>query len=151
MISMFHSLSNGEGRVWDPDDVPAEAVDGVGVHVVDPLVGGLPDDDPDPEREVGGHQVDEPEPGEQPEPLHDHGRVDEQEVHLEEGEQSLDLIFYQVFQSYIYCAPLTCSMGWAMTMLSTQSVLFMVACIAISRPMKIRVPRPNTARKLLLI
>ena len=105
MNSMFHSLSNGEGRVWDPDDVPAEAVDGVGVDVVDPLVGGLPDDDPDPEREVGGHQVDEPEPGEQPEPLHDHGRVDEQEVHLKEGEQSLDLIFHRLFQSYIYSAP----------------------------------------------
>ena len=90
---MNYSLSNGEGRVWDPDDVPAEAVDGVGVDVVDPLVGGLPDDDADPEREVGGHQVDEPEPGEQAEPLHDHGRVDEQEVHLEEGEQSLELMF----------------------------------------------------------
>ena len=31
-----------------------------------------------------------------------------------------------------------------MTMLSTQSVLFIVACMAISNPMKIRVPRPNT-------
>ena len=72
--------------------------------MVDPLVGGLPDDDADPEREVGGHQVDEPEPGEQPEPLHDHGRVDEQEVHLEEGEQSLDFMVYRVFQSF-YSAP----------------------------------------------
>ena len=105
MNSMFHSLSNGEGRVWDPDDVPAEAVDGVRVHVVDPLVGGLPDDDPDPEREVGGHQVDEPEPGEQPEPLHDHGRVDEQEVHLEEGEQSLDLMVYSVSIIHLLCPP----------------------------------------------
>ena len=86
---MNHSLSNGEGRVWDPDDVPAEAVDGVRVHVVDPLVGGLPDDDPDPEREVGRHEVDEPEPSKQAKPLDNHGGVDEQKVHLQEGEQSL--------------------------------------------------------------
>ena len=33
-----------------------------------------------------------------------------------------------------------------MTMLSTQSVLFIVACMAISNPMKISVPRPNTKK-----
>ena len=60
------------------------------MNMMDPLVGGLPDDDPDPEREVGGHQVDEPEPGEQSEPLNNDGGVDEEEVHLEEGEQSLE-------------------------------------------------------------
>ena len=42
------------------------------MNVVDPLVGGLPDDGPDPEREVGGHQVHEAEPREHPELLHNH-------------------------------------------------------------------------------
>ena len=40
--------------------------------MVDPLVGGFPDDGPDPEREVGGHQVHEAEPREHPELLHYH-------------------------------------------------------------------------------
>ena len=57
--------------------------------MVDPLVGRLPDDNPDPERQVGGHQVDESKSREQSKPLHDDGGVDEQEVHLEEGEESL--------------------------------------------------------------
>ena len=58
--------------------------------MVDPFVGRLPDDNSDPEREVGGHQVDEAEPGEQTEPLDNDGGVDKEEVHLEEGEQSLE-------------------------------------------------------------
>ena len=82
-------LSICNGRVWNSDDILGEGIDGLSVDVVDPLIGGLPDHDPDPEREVGGHQVDEPEPGEQSEPLNNDGGVDEEEVHLEEGEQSL--------------------------------------------------------------
>jgi hypothetical protein len=38
-------------------------------------------------------------------------------------------------------------MGWAMTMSSTQFVS-MVACMAISKPMKMRVPRPKTIEKM---
>ena len=89
-IILLYSRSDGDGRVGDPDDVAAEAVDGLGVHVMDPLVGRLPDHDPDPEAEVGRHQVDEPEPGKQPEPLDNDGGVDEQKVHLQEGEQGLN-------------------------------------------------------------
>ena len=44
------------------------------MDVVYPLVGGLPDDGADPEGEVGGHQVHEPEPREHPELFHDHLR-----------------------------------------------------------------------------
>ena len=86
---MLYSRSDGDGRVGDPDDVTAEAVDGLGVHVVDPLVGGLPDDDPDPEAEVGRHQVNEAEPGKQTESLDNDGGVDKKKVHLQEGEQGL--------------------------------------------------------------
>ena len=86
----LYSRSDGDGRVGDPDDVTTEAVDGFGVHVVDPFVGGLPDHDPDPEAEVGRHQVDEAEPGKQPEPLHNDGGVHKQKVHLQEGKQSLN-------------------------------------------------------------
>ena len=39
------------------------------VDCVDPLVGRLPDDGPDPQGEVGGHQVHEAEAGEQAEAL----------------------------------------------------------------------------------
>ena len=42
------------------------------MNMMDPLVGGLPDDRPDPEREVGGHKVHEAEPREHPELLHYH-------------------------------------------------------------------------------
>ena len=56
---------------------------------MDPLVGRLPNHDPDPEAEVGRHQVDEPEPGEQPKPLDNDGGVHKQKMHLQEGEQSL--------------------------------------------------------------
>ena len=86
---LLDSLSDGYGGVWHPDDVTTKAVDGLGVNVVDPLVGRLPDDDPDPEREVGRHEVDEPEPSKQAKPLDNHGGVDKQKVHLQEGEQSL--------------------------------------------------------------
>ena len=82
-------LSKGQWRVRNPDDVLAEGVDGLGVDVMDPLVGRLPDDDPDPESQVGGHQVNEPKSGEQSKSLHDDGGVDEQKVHLEEGEEGL--------------------------------------------------------------
>ncbi len=34
------------------------------VDVVNPIVGGLPDDGADPQRQVGGHKVDEAEPRE---------------------------------------------------------------------------------------
>ena len=61
--------------------------------MVDPLVGGLPDDNPDPERQVGGHQVDESKSREQSKSLHDDGGVDEQDVHLKESEQSLRRIY----------------------------------------------------------
>ena len=44
------------------------------MNVVDPLVGGLPDDGPDPEREVGGDEVHEAEAREHAELLHDHLR-----------------------------------------------------------------------------
>ena len=56
---------------------------------MDPLVGRLPDDDPDPESQVGGHQVNEPKSCKQSKSLHDDGGVDEQKVHLEEGEEGL--------------------------------------------------------------
>ena len=85
----LYSRSDRDWRVGHPDDVAAEAVDGLGVHVVDPLVGRLPDHDPDPEAEVGRHQVDEPEPGEQTESLDNDGGVDKQKVHLQEGKQGL--------------------------------------------------------------
>ena len=85
----FYSRSDGDRRVWDPDDVAAEAVDGLCVHVMDPLVGRLPNHDPDPEAEVGRHQVDESKPGEQPKPLDNDGGVHEQKVHLQESKQSL--------------------------------------------------------------
>lgn len=42
------------------------------VDVVDPLVSRLPYDGPDPQAQVGRHQVHEAEPGEEAEPLHDH-------------------------------------------------------------------------------
>ena len=41
------------------------------VEVVDPLVGRLPDDGPDPQGQVGGHQVHEPEPGKEPKAFND--------------------------------------------------------------------------------
>ena len=44
----------------------------------------------------------------------------------------------------------TWRMGWAMTMSSTQFLLFMVACIAISRPLKMSVPRPNTTEEVVI-
>jgi hypothetical protein len=39
-----------------------DAEKAVGVHVVDPLAGTLPDDSPHPERQVCRHQVNKPEP-----------------------------------------------------------------------------------------
>ena len=75
-------LSVCDGRVWDLDDLLAECVDGVSVNMMYPLIGRLPDDNSDPESKVGGHQVDETEPGKQPKPLNNHGRVDKEEVHL---------------------------------------------------------------------
>ena len=42
------------------------------VNVVNPLVGGLPDDGPDPQGEVGGHEVHEAEAGEHAELLDYH-------------------------------------------------------------------------------
>jgi hypothetical protein len=36
----------------------------VGVHVVYPLAGALPDDSPNPKREIGRHQMDEAKPKE---------------------------------------------------------------------------------------
>ena len=97
----FYSRSDGDRRVWDSNDVAAEAVDGLCVHVMDPLVSRLPNHNPDPEAEVGRHQVDEPKPGEQPKPLDNDGRVHEQKVHLQEGKQSLKcqkLILEMVFR-----------------------------------------------------
>ncbi len=39
-----------------------DAEKAVGVHVVDPLAGALPDDGPHPQRQVCRHQVNKPEP-----------------------------------------------------------------------------------------
>ena len=38
-----------------------------------------------------------------------------------------------------------------MTMSSTQFLLFIVACIAISSPLKMRVPKPKTGNKLSIV
>ena len=51
----FYLRSDSDRRVWDSNDVAAEAVDGLGVHVMDPLVGRLPNHNPDPEAEVCRH------------------------------------------------------------------------------------------------
>ena len=83
-------LSKRNRRIWNSNDVLAEVVDGLGVDVVDPLVGGLPDNNPDPEGQVGGHEMNKSKSGKQSKSLNDDSRVDEQEVHLEEGEESLE-------------------------------------------------------------
>ena len=44
---VWHLLSVCDGGVWNPDDILGEGVDGLCVDVVDPLVGRLPDNDPD--------------------------------------------------------------------------------------------------------
>ncbi len=60
------------------------------IDVMQPLVGRLPHDGPDPEGEVRGHEVHETETRKEAETLDDHLRVDEEEVHLEEGEERLE-------------------------------------------------------------
>ena len=89
IFPLLYILSKRNRRIWDSNDVLAEVVDGLSVDVVDPLVGGLPDDNPDPQGQVGGHQMNKSKSCKQSKPLHDDGGVDEQEVHLEEGEESL--------------------------------------------------------------
>lgn len=64
--------------------------DALPVHMMNPLVGRLPNDGPDPQGQVGGHQVHESESGKQSEPFHYHLRVDKEEVHLEKGEEGLE-------------------------------------------------------------
>ena len=73
--------------------------------MVDPLVGRLPDDCAHPEREVGCHEVHEAEPGKEAEAFDDDGRVDKEEMHLQEGEECLfDGIFRQYWlQNSIKC------------------------------------------------
>ena len=56
---------------------------------MNPFIGGLPDDNPDPQGQVGGHEMNKSKSCKQSEPLNNDGGVDEQEVHLEEGEESL--------------------------------------------------------------
>ena len=57
--------------------------------MVDPLVGRLPDNNPDPEGQVCGHEMNKSKSCKQSKSFNNHGGVDEQEVHLEEGEESL--------------------------------------------------------------
>ena len=57
--------------------------------MVDPLVGRLPDDCAHPEGEVRCHEVHEAEPGKEAEAFDDDGRVDKEEMHLQEGEECL--------------------------------------------------------------
>ena len=88
-IKLSFLLSKRDRRIWNSNHVLAEVVDGLGVDVVDPLVGGLPDNNPDPEGQVGGHQVNKSKSCKQSKPFNNDGGVDEQEVHLQEGEESL--------------------------------------------------------------
>ena len=88
-IKLSFLLSKRDRRIWNSNHVLAEVVDGLGVDVVDPLVGGLPDNNPDPEGQVGGHQVNKSKSSKQSKPFNNDGGVDEQEVHLQEGEESL--------------------------------------------------------------
>ena len=83
----FYSKRNG--RIWNSYDVFAEVVDGLSVDVVDPLVGRLPDNNPDPEGQVCGHEMNKSKSCKQSKSFNNHGGVDEQKVHLKEGEQSL--------------------------------------------------------------
>ena len=62
-----HDAVAGRGSVQDELDMRL-----VPVYVVDPLVGRLPDDGPDPEGQVRGHHVHEPEAGHQAEALHNY-------------------------------------------------------------------------------
>ena len=78
-------LSKRDGRIWNSDDVLAEAVDGLSVHVVDPLVGRLPDNNSDPECQICGNEMNKSKSCKQSKSLHNDGGVDEQEVHLKEG------------------------------------------------------------------
>ena len=56
---------------------------------MNPFIGGLPDDNPDPQGQVGGHEMNKSKSCKQSETFNNDGGVDEQEVHLEEGEESL--------------------------------------------------------------
>jgi len=57
------------------------------IHGLHPLPRALPGHTPHPDAEVGGHQVHEGEAGHLAELLHDHLRINKEEVHLQEGEQ----------------------------------------------------------------
>ena len=57
--------------------------------MVDPLVGRLPDNNSDPECQICGNEMNKSKSCKQSKSFNNDGGVDEQEVHLEEGEESL--------------------------------------------------------------
>ena len=81
--------SQSPWRGWDQNAPALNGLVVVCIDMMNPLISRLPDYGSDPEAEVGSDQVDEAEPSEEAEPLHDDLGVDEEEVHLEEGEESL--------------------------------------------------------------
>ena len=89
ILSIVYVLSKRNRSIWDPNDILAEAVNGLRVDVMYPFIGRLPYYNPDPESQIGGHQVNKSESSEQTKSLDNNCGIDEEEVHLQKCEQSL--------------------------------------------------------------
>ena len=135
------------------------------MQIVKPFIGRFPDDSANPQRNVGRDQVHKTEPSHQSKFLHHHLKSFKFNYFFEIQHLTFNIKYIMSSQNF-YCYHLividtseltnrkcicrkvkrACKIGWAKRMSATH-FCSMVACMAISNPLKIKVANPKTVDK----